>query len=42
MGTRTQSQRTIGVTTPLGDDTLLLKSFSYSEQLGRPFPPVFD
>jgi type VI secretion system secreted protein VgrG len=42
MGTRTQAQRTIGVTTPLGDDTLLLKSFSYSEQLGRPFQAALD
>ena len=37
MGTRTQAQRTIGVTTPLGEDALLLKAFSYSEHLGRPF-----
>ena len=34
---RTQAHRPIGLTTPLGEDTLLLTAFSYSEQLGRPF-----
>ena len=33
----TQRYREIAVATPLGDDVLLLKSISGTEQLGRPF-----
>lgn len=34
---RTQENRPIAVATPLGDDAMLLKSVSATEQLGRPF-----
>jgi len=34
---RTQETRSIAVGSPLGDDVLLLKSFTATEQLGRPF-----
>jgi len=33
----TQSNRPISISTPLGDDALLLKSFNYHEELCRPF-----
>lgn len=34
---RTQAHRPIAVATPLGDEKVLIKSFSAAEQLGRPF-----
>jgi type VI secretion system secreted protein VgrG len=37
MPTWTQANRPIAVTSPLGDDVLLLRSLVYSERLGRPF-----
>lgn len=33
----TQAQRPIAIETPLGEDTLLLRSFSVREQIGAPF-----
>ncbi len=39
---RTQENRSIGVTTPLGNDVLLLRSMSGSEQLGRLFEYQLD
>jgi len=32
-----QATRDLSITTPLGDDTLLIRSIRYAEQLGRPF-----
>ncbi len=34
---RTQANRPIAVATPLGEETVLIKSFSATEQMGRPF-----
>lgn len=34
---RTQANRRMAISTPLGDDVLLLRSFSGTESLGRPF-----
>jgi len=39
---RTQQHRAMAVGTPLGDDVLLLQSFSITEQLGRPFTMSLD
>jgi len=33
----TQANSTISITTPLGPDVLLLRSFTFQEELGRPF-----
>lgn len=38
----TQSSRPIAVTSPLGDDSLVLLSVTWSEQLGRPFEGVLE
>jgi type VI secretion system secreted protein VgrG len=38
----TQAHRHIAIGTPLGEDVLLLRSFSYTEQLGRPFEISLD
>jgi type VI secretion system secreted protein VgrG len=35
--TMTQAERHVAIATPLGDDKLLLRAFTVSEQLGRPF-----
>ena len=37
MPSYTQDDRSIAIDTPLGDNQLLLKTMSFSEQLGRPF-----
>ena len=37
-----QTHRAIAVGTPLGEDVLLLRSFRYTEQLGRPFTMFLD
>ncbi len=42
MATPTQLHRTIAVGTPLGDDVLLMRSFTFTERLGRPFEMVLD
>ena len=39
---RTQARRFIAVGTPLGEDVLLLQSFSYSEALGSLFELELD
>ncbi|MBM4037065.1 MAG: hypothetical protein FJ290_01010 [Planctomycetes bacterium] len=38
----TQEHRPFGVTTPLGEDVLLLKSLTLVEELGRPFEASLD
>jgi len=38
----TQENRAIAITTPLGDDVLLLKAFTLSEELGRPFKCICE
>ena len=38
----TQDKRSISVETPLGKDALLLHSFTYHEELGRPFEMVLE
>ena len=40
MPSPTQLHRTIAVGTPLGDDVLLMRSFKFTERLGRPFEMV--
>jgi type VI secretion system secreted protein VgrG len=42
MASPTQLHRTIAVGTPLGDDVLLMRSFTFTERLGRPFEMVLD
>jgi len=42
MASPTQIHRTIAVGTPLGDDVLLMRSFQFTERLGRPFEMVLD
>jgi len=42
MAKATQSYRPIAVGTPLGEDVLLLRRFTYSEQLGQPFEMTLD
>ena len=42
MARATQSHRFIAVGTPLGDDVLLLRSFTFAEKLGRPFIMFLD
>jgi type VI secretion system secreted protein VgrG len=42
MPSPTQLHRTIAVGTPLGDDVLLMRSFKFTERLGRPFEMVLD
>ena len=42
MAKATQSHRQIAVGTPLGEDVLLLRGFSYCEQLGHPFEMTLD
>ena len=37
MPRRTQKRRSVRIATPLGDDVLLIKSMTGTEQLGRPF-----
>jgi type VI secretion system secreted protein VgrG len=37
-----QAHRQIAVGTPLGDDVLLLRGFTFREQLGRPFEMTLD
>jgi len=37
MPTITQDDRSIAIATPLGENNLLLKTMTYTEQLGRPF-----
>jgi type VI secretion system secreted protein VgrG len=37
MATITQDDRSIAIATPLGENELLLKSMTFTEQLGRPF-----
>ena len=37
MPTITQDDRSIAITTPLGENNLLLKTMTFTEQLGRPF-----
>ena len=42
MAFKTQANRQIAVTTPLGEDVLLINSMSGQEQLGRPFEYTLD
>ncbi len=42
MAETTQRYRAIAVGTPLGDDVLLLRSFTFTERMGRPFEMVLD
>ncbi|HUU22577.1 MAG TPA: type VI secretion system tip protein VgrG [Phycisphaerae bacterium] len=42
MARATQSHRPIAVGTPLGEDVLLLRGFTYTEKLGRPFEMHLD
>jgi len=42
MASPTQLHRTIAVGTPLGEDVLLMRSFTFTERLGRPFEMVLD
>jgi type VI secretion system secreted protein VgrG len=42
MPSASQAHRQIAVGTPLGEDVLLLRSFTYTEQLARPFEMTLD
>ncbi|MGH8502229.1 MAG: type VI secretion system Vgr family protein [Gammaproteobacteria bacterium] len=42
MTTALQADRTLSITTPLGDDVLLLRTMTATEQLGRPFEFELD
>ena len=42
MARATQTHRFIAVGTPLGEDVLLLRSFTFTEKLGRPFMMFLD
>jgi len=42
MARATQTHRFIAVGTPLGEDVLLLRSFTFTEKLGRPFVMLLD
>jgi type VI secretion system secreted protein VgrG len=42
MPSASQAHRQIAVGTPLGEDKLLLRSFTYTEQLARPFEMTLD
>ena len=42
MAAPTQENRSMAVGTPLGEDALLLRAFTFTERLGRPFEMVLD